>query len=275
MNRRISLILAAMISLALVQSRAFSSYVKRDLFAYWSFDGVTIQGQTVKDIAGNNDATMDGGPKIIPGRHGQAIEFDGKRSYLDLGLKEFGSKLRTFTVEFWIQTEVTGTFTSLFKTLNAEDSVGWSIDLNRSGGGGFPYKVEATFPFIRDKAGKSLSAEILNDIYDCEWHHFAWVVENAAGNATQIYVDGNAQKVIFGTRGSPAALGEFQYTVFLGAANNRGRAEAFCPAAVDEFRLYTRALTSGEVNQNLQSGAAVDYLGKLPVLWCELRSDKQ
>ena len=78
--------------------------------------------------------------------------------------------------------------------------------------------------------------------------------------------------MVFGITGSPAGFTDFQHPLYLGAANNRGNIERFCPAAVDEFRIYTRALTKQEVNQNFQSRAAVGGFGKLPIPWGRLKT---
>ena len=61
--------------------------------------------------------------------------------------------------------------------------------------------------------------------------------------------------------------------MYLGAANNRGNIERFCPASVDEFRIYTRALTEQEVLQNMGSGAAVESVAKLTTTWGKIKDE--
>ena len=72
---------------------------------------------------------------------------------------------------------------------------------------------------------------------------------------------------------SPQGFVDFMHPVYLGAANNRGNIERFCPTLVDEFRFYTRALKENEIAQNMESGAAVDGHGKLSVTWGELKAN--
>lgn len=47
---------------------------------YWSFDGGTINGKTVKDVLGDNDGELDGNPKVVAGKAGNALEFNGENA---------------------------------------------------------------------------------------------------------------------------------------------------------------------------------------------------
>ena len=51
--------------------------VSEGLVSYWSFDQETVVGRTVKDVWGKNDGTSEGNPKIVAGKVGDALEFDG------------------------------------------------------------------------------------------------------------------------------------------------------------------------------------------------------
>ena len=265
--------LSLIVSIAICLPLAQGGIVKDGLIANWSFDEATIIGETVKDLAGNYDGKIIGDPKIIPGKYGQAIEFDGEKDYVDLTiLKGFGPQLGTFSIDFWVKTKNTPAFTTLFKTLTDGLSMGWAIDLNRSAKPGFASAEGITHFYVRDNSGKHMPAEINTEIYDDVWHHIGWVVEDASSDTCKIYVDGAEQEVEYGDVQAPADFADFQHPVYLGSANNRGAVQAFCPAAVDEFRIYTKALTEQEVLQNLGSGAAVESSGKLPLTWGLLKA---
>lgn len=269
------LLLVAILSIAFAPGEVYGSYVTKDLYAYWSFDQSTVTGDTIEDIAGNNDAKINGAPNIVPGKYMGAIEFDGQDDYVSLTiLKGFGSHLGTFSLDFWLKTGDTPDWTTLFKTLTDGNSMGWAIDLNRSAKPGFALAKGVTHFYVRDKSGKHLPAEINAPIYDNKWHHIGWVVEDASSNTVKIYIDGKVQTVEYGDVKTPTEYADFQHPVYLGTANNRGNLERFAPAVVDEFRLYTRALTEGEIQQNMASGAAVESSGKLPVVWGELKAAK-
>ena len=78
--------------------------VEDGLVSYWTFDSADIQGDVAEDIAGNNDGTINGGPKPVEGKFGQALEFNAADDYVDCGKDEsiasIGDKV---TVESWIK----------------------------------------------------------------------------------------------------------------------------------------------------------------------------
>ena len=97
-------ILLIIVSVVFMQDVACGDYVMEDLYAYWSFDRSTVAGATIKDLGGNSNAKINGDPKMISGRSGEAIEFDGEDDYLDLTiLKGFGPELGAFSVDFWLK----------------------------------------------------------------------------------------------------------------------------------------------------------------------------
>ena len=47
---------------------------------YWSFDEGTIVGGKVEDLLGDNDGELDGNPKVVAGKVGNALAFNGENS---------------------------------------------------------------------------------------------------------------------------------------------------------------------------------------------------
>jgi len=273
MMKYLAVLFMVMLLVTFVTSETYGAYVTRDLYAYWSFDQSTVSGKTVADIAGSSDGTINGAPKIVPGKFGEAIQFDGDDDYLEITILEgFGSVLGTFSTDFWLKANITPDWTTLFKTLTDGLSMAWAVDLNRTAKPAWAYAEGNTHFYMRDETGKALAPEIQTNIYDGSWHHIAWVVENAESNTCKVYVDGEEQELIYAYEQTPVGYIDFQHPMYLGAANNRGVIERFCPAVVDEFRIYTGALTEQEILQNMASGAAVESLNKLPVLWGRLKA---
>ena len=260
--------------LVFVENEVYGGYVARDLYAYWSFDKSTINGKKVRDIAGNSDGTINGNVKSVPGRYSEALEFDGKEgNYLEITtLEGFGAQLGNFSMDFWFKSETTPDWTTFLKTLTDGLSMALAIDLNRTAKPAWAYVEDNTHFYIRDTSGKALAPEIKAPIYDNKWHHIAWVTDDTASNICIIYVDGEEQEIDYAKVDAPEVFEDFQHPVYVGAANNRGAIERFCPAAVDELRIYLTALTEQEVMQNMSSGASVESFGKLPVLWGELKA---
>ena len=107
------------------------------LVSYWTFDHEDIIGNTVKDVWGENNATIVGTPKIVNGHLKDALKFDGIKDYVNLTtLGDFGAKLDFSTVEVWIKTDYKETWTTIFKTIGHgcgnSGVMGWGIDINRT-----------------------------------------------------------------------------------------------------------------------------------------------
>ena len=285
------------------------------LVSYWTFDQQDIDGDTVKDVWGENDGKRVGTRKVR-GRVNGALEFDGSDDYVNLtNLGDFGNQLGSFTFEAWVKTSLKEKrWTTLFKVRDADCAMGWGIDLNgwrEHPNFNFPLRLERTYLFdnffefgpnfdenitfnkdvIRfyrtNKMELKLGPPVCKHsthglrfpISDGEWHHLVWVNggpfvdedgrEWEEGNA--IYIDGKWKMRGKGGK-QPAIFVPFTESVYLGAGNNRGEAEAFFNGIIDEVRIYNRPLTEDEVTQNFEIGLSVEAAEKLPVVWGTLKT---
>ena len=229
-------------------------------------------------------------------------------------LGDFGNQLGSFTFEAWIKTSLKGKrWTTLFKVRDADCAMGWGIDLNGwREHPNLPLKLERTFLFDNSLEFGPNFDENINftkdvirfyrtnkmvfplglpvckhstkglrfPISDGEWHHLVWIngVSDVDENGREhresaIYIDGK-WKVRGKGSGNPVIRIPFAEPVYLGAGNNRGRAEAFFNGIIDEVRIYNRPLTEDEVTQNFESkiGLSVEASEKLPVLWGNLKT---
>jgi len=269
------------------------------LVSYWTFDHEDIIGNTVKDVWGENNATIVGTPSIVNGHLKDALKFDGIKDYVNLTtLGDFGAKLGFSTVEVWIKTDYKETWTTIFKTLS--DGCGnsgimiWGIDINRT-----PNKLRGIFepPFIfkEDVISLYLSSFFKNQngcsfsllkgnfpISDGEWHHLVYTtathVDEKGGDWTEraLFIDGTLNEISPYIPIGPKVQHKyvpFSEPVYLGAGNNRGRAEDFFKGIIDEVRIYDRPLTEAEIMRNYQSntGLAVDHTEKLTTVWGALK----
>ena len=140
--------------------------------------------------------------------------------------------------------------------------------------------------YLTDKSELKIGLPICNHstsglhfpISDGEWHHLVWV--NAALHVDEngrehresaIFIDGKRKLRGWGS-GKPAVFIPFMEPVYLGAGNNRGKAEAFFNGIIDEVRIYNRPLTEDEVTQNFEIGLSVEAAEKLPVIWGALKT---
>ncbi len=271
------------------------------LVSYWTFDREDIIGNTVKDVWGENNATIVGTPTIINGHLKEALKFDGIKDYVNLTtLGDFGAKLDFSTVEVWIQTDYKETWTTIFKTIDTcqnRATMIWGIDINRKTADlediqNDPFGPRIIFAedfiqlylasFFKNKGGCSLSflrGEF--PISDGEWHHLVYTNKTVDENGTEwkeraLFIDGTLNRISEFIPIGPKAQYKyvpFSEPVYLGAGNNRGKAEGFFNGIIDEVRIYDRTLTEAEIMHNYQSttGLTVDRTDKLPTVWGALK----
>jgi hypothetical protein len=99
----------AMVAIAFICANLSEArIVQNGLISYWTFNEADIVNKTVKDIMGKNDATIIGDPKIVKGKFGDALEFDGVDDYVNLDPKGGGALndaingSSAVTVEVWV-----------------------------------------------------------------------------------------------------------------------------------------------------------------------------
>ena len=279
------------------------------LVSYWTFDPQDIVGKRAKDVWGKNNGTIVGNPKRVAGRVNGALEFDGSNDYVNLtNLGDFGNQIGTSTFEAWVKTSFKKDWTTLFKVRDEDCDMGWGIDFNGWAepplllplkpanlvdffvrvGPDFDEDIDFTKNVIRfyltTKVGlfgcRHSTSGWRFPISDGEWHHLVYVngvpyVDEAGQEwqETAIFIDGKRQS-LSRHRGTPPIFIPFKEPVYLGAGNNRGKAEGFFNGIIDEVRIYNRPLTEDEVTRNFESkiGLSVEASKKLPVVWGALKT---
>ena len=83
-NKMLFISFAVIVTVFMYTNMAKAQVVTEGLVSYWTFDKTDIDGDTVKDVFGENDGTMKGDPKVVEGKVSQALEFDGD-DYVDFG----------------------------------------------------------------------------------------------------------------------------------------------------------------------------------------------
>ena len=246
------------------------------LVSYWTFDEKDIAENTVEDVWGNNNGTIVGDPNVVNGKVGDALEFDGTDDYINLtNLGDFGSKIGMSTFEAWVKTDFKQDWTTLFKVLDQGCSMAWAIDVNRSAKAGFLLAQNIVHYYVRQQAAAcmDIAVEIEFELSDGNWHHIAFVVEDAGNTKINIYMDGQPQDVVIGKGNKLDNFVPFVEPVYIGAANNRGKVERHFPGVIDEVRIYDRPLTVDEVTRNFESkvGLSVEPDDKLPLVWGSIK----
>ncbi|MDE0088663.1 MAG: LamG domain-containing protein, partial [Candidatus Poribacteria bacterium] len=210
-------------------------------------------------------------------------------------------KLGSSTFEAWIKTDYKDAWTTICKTIGSDchnlGTMIWGIDINRRTADFEELKQDplgARIIFAEDfiqlyvaslfknKAGCRLSflkGEF--PISDGEWHHLVYTTKPVDKNGAEqteraLFIDGTLNRISEFNPQLPNTQEKyvpFSDPVYLGAGNNRGRAEGFFNGIIDEVRIYDRPLTEAEIMHNYQSktGLPVEHKDKLPTVWGALK----
>ncbi|MBN2312518.1 MAG: hypothetical protein JXM79_01225 [Sedimentisphaerales bacterium] len=203
------------------------------LVLHYAFDG------NANDSTGANPGTAFGGATYGSGKIGQAINLDGVDDYVAIGNLHYASGGHTaVTVCAWVRT--TSGADQIIASFDRNEY--WRLEINGDGAG--PGQVG--WDVMTDTGQVDYSSDARVD--DGQWHHIAGTFDN--GTLT-IYVDGNAHKPASG--GLTYGTGNTRYGyVGLGSESTDFNADPRTPAsfvsgAIDDVRIYERALTHGEI----------------------------
>jgi hypothetical protein len=207
------------------------------LVLHYAFEGNT------NDSAGANQGTAFGSPTYVMGKIGQAIMLDGLDDYVAIDNFSYASQGHTeITVSAWIRTAVEGN--QIIVSFDRNEY--WRLEINGDGGG----PGEAAWDVMTDtgQVDYESSGGSTTCVDDDQWHHVAGVFDN--GTVT-LYIDGNPQRSAFGGATFGTGTPRFGY-VGLGSESTEFNLEPRTPAsyftgAVDDVRIYDRALTDAEV----------------------------
>lgn len=205
------------------------------LVGYWSFDEATSTQAT--DFSGNGkNATLTGGT-WIPGKRGNALNFNGSSDQVTGPSITVGTSM---TISGWVRkTSSTGQ-----KSFFSNRSTG-SVYVGLSG----------TQVFLYDNNGSP--ASILSpsgSVQIGQWQH---VAVSSDGSTITMYVNGLQVYQTSQTRS--ASTGNF------GIGWDPSIATEFWDGAIDEVRVYSRALSPSEV-QNLYTTGSVRFTANSKVL---------
>ena len=285
MKRGIHFMTFAIIIGILSLNTAHASIVTDGLVSYWTFDKSYIVHDTVKDVWGDNNGTIIGNPKVVPGQVGEALKFDGVDDFVNLTtLGDFGGQLGTSSFEAWIKTTNKKDWMTLINTHGTQCSY-WGIELNGVNND-FRFEViEGTLydyfsiggpgGCVSHGGGRSMK------IFDGEWHHIVYtydyvINEGGRGNGKEVrYIDGVSSPISKSAfSGIDRGFLPFTAPVYLGARKFPGKVHGHFTGMIDEVRFYDRPLTADEVLQNFQSIEPYNVApkGKLPTVWATLKT---
>ena len=227
--------------------------IQSDLISHWKMDDGS--GTTATDSAGVNDGTLKGDATWIAGWTGGAVLLDGDDDYVDCGQgTAFNSVCRdVITLAAWVK-------------VNDTDGPEWSGIIIRGYGDQFgnldPYDTFAmyyhgpseTMGFKTNSTAPEWMAAPNNSataLFDGEWHHTASVYDGAE---KAIYLDG--QEIMRDAATGEIGIGEGDGRILLGGGRDIDPMVLELGGAIDDARIYNRALTQEEIGaimENIES----------------------
>ena len=245
----------SLISLLLVLQPTQAADILDGLMLALTFD--EGGGDAVADKSGQgNDAKVDGNAKWIDGKIGGGFQFDGK-TWVVAPHIPFNDK--DFTIQFWVKSDMLS---------GAEEVVFSQHELNSK---------NLSLHLRLYSTGKVRLGYYSNDL-DTDaglvkkgaWHNLTFCVDNGKKTRT-IYVDGEMAKKV------PAAekyLGKKGDTIIGGwnrVDKGRGKAYQVYMGAVDEVRVWHRALSPDQIQLSMKTEMPVEAKGKLAHLWSQIK----
>ena len=173
----------------------------------------------------------------------RALDFDGINDCIALGSTlELGSG--AFSLAGWVRLREGTPLASYLDNYGIFFKGAWGqplLQLSMRGGlynGIFCRTYDATLPAYRDlKPATDQSSVFL----DGRWHHICAVRD--AGSQGVLYIDGSPMGTMTGFAGSVSN----DYNAVIGCCSPGNVRSCFFPGSIDEFKIYSRALTSVEV----------------------------
>ena len=260
--------LALIFVAAIISNPANAQAVTDGLISYWSFDKADIEDDMAMDLWGDQHAYMQGAPKIVEGKVGNALEFDGASDWLLVSDDISTMKLpaREITLEAWIYPGhfiEWGGYLSCFQD-NGSFEKGWTLGTYNQ----FSFAVSNETPDDGDGTLTYLTA----GAFDIEnWYHLVGVYD---GEKMEIYVNGESKNT------NTSHSGDISYPdhAFLTIGIYKDDNEHFPhKGRLDEVRLYEKALSKDEVLQNYNAeglGVAVAPAGNLSTKWGSMKNSQ-
>jgi hypothetical protein len=201
------------------------------LVGMWSFNGPDLSGTTATDVSGNgNDGTLTNGPQPAIGKVGQALEFDGGDDGIET--PAFNTPTGAISVSAWIKpSAISG------------DNRQWLV---KDSGGGFRSYIHSGDHDISWRiAGNEMWS---NTILEVDNWYFVTFTFDPSTDSQKIYINGSLDKDVSNTNDISNDNNNL-YLGYDGFANYDWYA-----GALDEVRIYNRALSESEIKRLYKMG---------------------
>jgi hypothetical protein len=203
--------------------------------AYYPFNG------NANDESGNGNNGTNNGATLTTdrfGNAGKAYNFDGSSSYISIQNSSSLQITGDITVCAWVKTSTTQSSKGIVEKYYSgnNNDHGWLLDTYTDGGA----LMEG-----RDGRGGALTlrSKSSSAFADNQWHS---IVGQRSGNIWKVYLDNHLSNFVDvgGTAGSVESGGKMT----IGAFSNTTPANGIWTGAIDDIRIYNRALKDKEID---------------------------
>jgi hypothetical protein len=204
------------------------STLNQGLVSWWRGEG------NANDSVGPNNGTIQGGVTFVPGKVGQAFEFDGTSGDILIPTSTTLNLVQGYTIAFWIMIPALPSQEIIIMSKFVADGENKTVTLEINGTIGF---------FVADTSnvantGSSALLYSATALSLNTWHQ---VVATYDGANDDIYIDGNIDA------STPSTGNVFNSTGALSFAHNATVAPSFFAGSLNDIRWYSRALSGAEV----------------------------
>jgi hypothetical protein len=208
-------------------SVAFAEDVTNGLVARYSFDAVS--GTTVTDDTGNGLAgTLVGAPAVTTGQTGSAVNFPAKTDYMTLPAG-IVSTLTDFTISTWVNITTLSTWSRIF-------------DFG-TGTTNYMFLTPSNGSIARFAIKNGGAEQLINSTAKLptgKWVHLAVTLKGTVG---KLYVNGSVMGTNSNITITPSLLPSTTLNYLAKSQYN----DPALNGAIDEFRIYDRALSGDEI----------------------------
>lgn len=214
------------------------------LLAHWKMDEGT--GSAVNDSAGSGHGTLTNSQRWTAGVMGPGLSFGGKHYVSTSSAPQF-SATGSFSISAWFRTSIGGAEMALAGfTKPSKGAIVLGLDKGK------PRLV------VHDDVGNGDGVTTTKLYSTGDWHHVVGVRDRAAGKL-RIYVNGVVTTATDWTKG---AINQGKVTMAIGGRTNSTGVDQKLHGAVDDLRVYNRALTAAEAKALSDSGGWAVTAGK-------------
>ncbi|MBD3184813.1 hypothetical protein GF312_21200 [Candidatus Poribacteria bacterium] len=235
--------------------------VTNGLLAYWPMDEATIADNIVQDVFGESHGEIKGDPELAPGKIGECLLLDGDADCILINSEVINRDYQQITLECWVF--INALDDSWNRILSLDDTDAGNLNVASL----YYDDDDDQHGFFLRADGESCAAEddmIQEDIPLEDWLH---LVGTWDGKTVKYYENGVAVKTY--SLSSNFVGGN----LFFGIGDRAdGKNTDTIQGYIDEVRIYEKALTQAEVQQNFQAdGLAVTPKDKLGIAWARIK----